>query len=106
MSLVKRRNIPAESLSKMAGILKTIAHPVRLDILELLEAEKSLTVSDIKEKLGQEVETSMLSHHLIKMKDKGILVSEKKGKYIFYQLRDTHILQIFDCMQACRMIWE
>ncbi|MEM6805333.1 MAG: metalloregulator ArsR/SmtB family transcription factor [Bacteroidota bacterium] len=103
MALIKR-NIPISSLERMAEVLKTIAHPVRLDILELLEVEKALTVSDIQEKLGQEVATSMLSHHLIKMKDKGILTSEKKGKYIFYQIKDRHILQIFDCMQSSKLI--
>lgn len=106
MKSTRRRNIPIQSLQKMAQILKTIAHPVRLDILELLETKESLTVGEIKESLGQPVETSMLSHHLIKMKDKGVLESQKQGKFIYYKLRDQHILQIFDCMEACKLIWE
>ena len=97
----KKRNISFQKLSKVAEILKAISHPVRLEILEILEVHESLTVSEIREILAPEVEQSMLSHHLIKMKDKGILHSTKNGKYISYQITEPHILNIFDCMENC-----
>jgi len=93
--------VDAAVLMKVAEILKTIAHPVRLSILEMLDAHDRLTVSELKE--GTEIEQSLLSHHLIKMKDKGILRSEREGKNIYYELADSHIIKIFECMQGCSL---
>jgi len=78
----------------IANLLKCIAHPVKLDILALLDREPALSVSEIQMMLGCDCEQSMLSHHLIKMKDKGILASNKQGKNIYYSLQLKEIAQI------------
>ncbi len=93
----------AQRLEKAADILKTIAHPVRLEILDILEIYGELGVSEIQEKLSVSIEQSMLSHHLIKMKDKGILTSSKKGVSVVYRLVDTNITRIFVCMEGCSL---
>jgi ArsR family transcriptional regulator len=90
-----------ERLQKVAHILKTISHPVRLEILKVLEQQESLDVTTLRERLAIEVEQSMLSHHLIKMRDNGILDSEKRGKSVFYTVAERQVLQIFDCMEKC-----
>ncbi|EAY25503.1 ArsR/SmtB family transcription factor [Microscilla marina] len=97
-----KRNISAEKLERVAEVLKTIAHPVRLSILEVLQNHGRLTVSDLKEKT--QTEQSLLSHHLIKMKDKGVLRANREGKNIYYALVDDHITNIFDCMEKCSFI--
>ncbi len=99
-----KRNLSAEKLQKVAKILKAIGHPVKLEILEVLESEEMLDVSTICEKIGTDCEISMMSHHLAKMKDKGILTSEKKGKQVFYRILDRQILNIFDCMEGCELV--
>jgi len=96
-----KRNISFQQLETVAIVLKAISHPVRLEILEILEVEEPMSVSAIREQLSTEVEQSMLSHHLIKLKDKGILSSEKEGKKIYYRIQDRQILKIFDCMEKC-----
>ena len=96
-----RRNISVENMIKVANILKTIGHPLRLEVLEVLEAEEKLNVSQIKEAIQSKVEQSLLSHHLIKMKDKGILQSKKEGMHVVYRITDRNILKIFDCMEKC-----
>ncbi len=100
MKLTKRK-FSANKLQGIAKILKTIAHPVKLEILEVLETEEPLDVSTICNRIGAECEISMMSHHLAKMKDNGIVVSEKKGKQVFYRIADRKVLQIFDCMEKC-----
>jgi ArsR family transcriptional regulator len=97
----KTRNISVETIMQMAEVLKTIGHPLRLKVLEALELEEPLSVSDIQERVPMDVEQSLLSHHLIKMKDKGILRSDKKGMHVFYRLSDRSLLKIFDCMEKC-----
>ena len=96
-----KRNISVDKMQKVAILLKTISHPVRLQILEVLEEREPLDVTTIRENIEIEVEQSMLSHHLIKMKDKGVLQSQKDGKSVYYSLRDRQVLKIFDCMEKC-----
>lgn len=96
-----KRQFSAEKLAAVAKILKIIAHPIKLEIMELLEAEEPLNVSALHERLSMDCELSMLSHHLAKMKDNGVLSSQKRGKQVYYQLADRQILRIFDCMEKC-----
>jgi DNA-binding transcriptional ArsR family regulator len=95
----KYRNIDVEELSAMADVLKVIAHPVRLEIIELLEVIPKMCVSEMLDRIN--IEQSQLSHHLSKMKDKGVLKSERDGKKIFYSLGFDQITRIFDCMKNC-----
>lgn len=99
MIVQKKRNLSFEKLSRAARIFKIVAHPLRLEILELLEQTDVLDVSSIKASVSQTVEQSMLSHHLTKMRDNGILHSEKKGKHKYYSIADRRILKIFDCIE-------
>jgi len=93
--------IEAEHINKAAEILKTIGHPVRLQILEVLSDKEPLSVTEIQEKLTDNTEQSLLSHHLIKMKDRGILNCEKQGMNVLYRIEDRNILKIFKCMESC-----
>ncbi len=98
------RQISPVKLIAAAKLLKTIAHPARLEILEVLESEEPLDVSTICKRIEHPCEISMMSHHLSKLKDNGILHSEKQGKHIFYRLADRRMLSIFDCMDKCNII--
>ncbi len=97
--MLTKRNISTVKLEKMSDILKSIAHPIRLEIIELLEEYGTLGVTEIQQKLT--IEQSLLSHHLTKMKDKGILCSKREGKNLYYSISLTHIEGIFDCMGKC-----
>ncbi len=89
-------------LKRVSEILKAIAHPTRLNVLEALELHKRLTVNELMQLT--DTTQSLLSNHLIKMKDKGILKSERDGKNIYYELVDEHLLNIFSCMEECSLI--
>ena len=101
---VSQRNFTKDKLNSVAKIFKTIAHPVKLEILEILEAHEPLDVSTICERINASCETSMMSHHLAKMKDNGILRSEKQGKQVFYTIADRQILSLFDCINKCMLL--
>lgn len=93
-----------EKLEKVAKVLKTIAHPVKLQILQILAENEPLDVSSICEAVGDTCQISMMSHHLAKMKDNGIVRSEKDGKQVYYRLADRHILNLFDCIEGCDFV--
>ncbi len=95
------RKLSFEKLSWVANMLKVVSHPVRLEVLEILETKEPLDVSTIREQLETPVEQSMLSHHLTKMKAHGVLTSYKKGKNIYYSIADRRVLKIFDCLDSC-----
>lgn len=90
----------AEKLERIAFILKTIAHPMRLGIVHLLEQYPELSVSDICDKLGSE--QSLTSHHLQNMRLKGILRARRKGRSVKYSLKERDVSLIIECLENCQ----
>jgi ArsR family transcriptional regulator len=88
-------------LEKVAFILKTIAHPMRIGIIDLLSKHERLSVTEICDKL--DLEQSLTSHHLLNMKVKGILASERDGKHIFYSIKLQEVKKIINCIENCEI---
>jgi len=99
MTETTKRNLSADKLEKAAYILKTIAHPVRLGIINLLDEHEQLSVNQIGEFL--KCEQSLLSHHLTNMKIKGLLKADKHGVQVFYSLKEKDLIKLLDCMENC-----
>lgn len=78
-----------ELLTDMAELLRALAHPLRISIIDLLKDSKQLTVSQIQRALG--TEQAVASHHLIILKNKGVLHSRRYGKTTLYSLKDDNI---------------
>jgi len=76
-------------------------HPVRLEILELLKEYGELSVAKMQEALARE--QAQISQHLIKMKDKRILVSRRDGRRIYYRIAIPELLEVLRCMQRCNI---
>jgi len=95
----KVKRLTVEQLDNAAEILKAIAHPMRMAIIELLEKGRMLTVTELHELLS--IEQSSTSHHLGILKSKGVLASKRKGKNTFYFLKHEQLSQILDCITKC-----
>jgi len=93
------KELSTTQLEAAANMLRAIAHPMRIAILSFLESEKSLTVTQIHERLG--IEQSTTSHHLGILKDKGVLVSKRVGKNTFYSLKHNSLSHIVNCVSKC-----
>lgn len=84
------------------SLLKSLSHPTRLEILELLRNENGeLCVCDIYEKL--ELEQSNVSQHLKVLKDQGILNSRKEGLMVFYKV---NYLEVYDILDQVKKILQ
>ena len=72
------------------------SNPTRLEILNLLR-NKELSVTELikKTKLSQ----ANISQHLSIMKSKGILISNREGKNIYYKLTNPKIIEAFDIIK-------
>jgi len=93
------RQLKPESLEKAAGMLKAIAHPVRITIVECLVYGRKKTVTEIHKQLG--IEQATASHHLGILKDKGVLASKREGKNTLYFLKHENLKTILDCVSSC-----
>ncbi len=88
-----------EDLERASGMLKAIAHPVRISIISFLENDKNKTVTEIHNHLG--IEQSTASHHLGILKDKGVLLSRREGKNTYYCLKNEKLTAILQCISDC-----
>jgi len=80
-----------------AGIIKALAHPTRLFIVDVLSREKKC-VCELTEMIGFDVST--VSKHLRILKDAGIVKDEKVGLNVYYMLRTPCILNFFGCVES------
>ena len=94
-----KTQLDMHKLDAAAGKLRSIAHPMRIAIIGLLETNGKMNVTSIYEKL--KIEQAAASHHLNILKNKGILVSKRDGKKIYYALKSKTLNQIIDCLNIC-----
>lgn len=97
--MTKIQDLQIDQLEHAASMLKAIAHPMRIAILNFLEDGKRMTVTEIHEKL--KIEQSTTSHHLGILKDKGVLSSKREGKNTFYFIKNGSLSKIMDCISKC-----
>jgi len=91
-------NLNIEFLEDASEILRAVAHPLRIAIMQLLEgAGKKLSVTEIHESL--EIEQAIASHHLRILKDRKILSSQRDGKNTFYFLRSQEAINIVKTLE-------
>lgn len=91
--------IDITKLEMAASKLRAMAHPMRIAIIDLLNTNPKLSVTEIYEKL--DIEQASASHHLNILKNKGVLVSKREGKKIFYSLKSVTLTEIVECINRC-----
>ena len=89
--------IQEDTLEKMAETLKAIAHPVRLQIVNILmNGERS--VGELVRTLG--TKQSLTSQQLSILKSRGVLKSRRNGNVVFYSLENNGIKNIMASILA------
>ena len=83
---------------KQTEIVKAIAHPLRMAIVDFLK-DGQQCVCDIAKHIGSE--RSNVSRHLSLMVNAGVLESRKDGLKVIYKLKTPCILDFFSCITAC-----
>ena len=79
-----------------AELCKVFSNSTRLEILNLL-GDKELSVTELIEKT--KLSQANISQHLSIMKSKGIVISDRKGKNIYYRLINPKIIKAFDIIR-------
>lgn len=76
----------------IAKMLRTLGHPLRVRLVELLAEKKELSVQELCELLS--IDQSLMSHHLLFMKAKGLLNSRRDGKNVFYSIKQNIAVEL------------
>jgi ArsR family transcriptional regulator len=79
----------------VAEVLKAVAHPVRLQIVELLET-KEMCVGDIVKALGGK--QAITSQQLNMMKDKGVLNCRRDRTKVYYRIENKNVVRLLHCI--------
>ncbi|HMR43837.1 MAG TPA: metalloregulator ArsR/SmtB family transcription factor [Saprospiraceae bacterium] len=79
-------------LRKAVLVLRAVNHKLRQKMVDLLEENGKMTVTEIYIKLR--LEQSVASQHLAILRRSGVVATERQGKYIFYSLDKDRLAQI------------
>ncbi len=80
-----------------AAILKALAHPSRIFIVEKL-SEKPYCVCELTAMIG--ADTSTVSKHLSILKNAGIIIDKKQGTVVYYSLETPCLPRLLSCVES------
>lgn len=86
-----------ETYEARAKILKALAHPSRLLMVDAL-AEEAKCVCELRDLVGSDMST--VSKHLSILKNVGIVLDERRGTMIYYHLLTPCVLNFFGCIES------
>jgi DNA-binding transcriptional ArsR family regulator len=96
MTAAKLRLTELGALGEAAECLRTLAHPHRLRMVQML-LQGDFTVGELAE--ACELPSAMASEHLRLMQRCGFLTSEKTGRKVFYRVTEPHLKSILKCVE-------
>ena len=93
----KLRLTTIEALGEAAECLKTLAHPHRLRMVQMVLQGK-YSVGELAEACG--IPSHMASEHLRLMQRCGFMHAEKEGRSVYYTVAEPHLESIMACIEA------
>ena len=84
-------------LRKAVLVLRAVNHKLRQRIIDLLEENHEMTVTDIYIKLR--LEQSVASQHLAILRRAGVVATRRNGKYIYYSLDEERLSHISNLVE-------
>ncbi len=91
--------INTEKANNIIKSLRSLCHPVNREIITLLEKEKALDVNTIMNKI--KLIQPVVSHYLIELKDRGVLVSERNKRRMIYSINPDFHKDLAEKMDKC-----
>ena len=85
-----------DALGHAAACLRTIAHPHRLRMIQMLLGG-SYAVGELADACN--IPPSSASEHLGKMRDRGLLVGKRRGRMIYYTIAEDGLQSIMNCIE-------
>ena len=92
-----KKQLDFDALNSAAECLRILAHPNRLQIVQILLSGQKYSVNDIAEACGLAQPTT--SDHLRLMQRCGFLASVRDGRTVYYEIAEPHLQDIMSCIQ-------
>lgn len=92
--------VDESTLEHKAAIFKILGDLNRVKIVEILSHYPQLCVNEIAQFIDASVATT--SHHLITLKNNGIIKSVKEGKRVIYMLDTNYVTSLFETADLLR----
>lgn len=88
-------NVADVTMEALADLLKAMAHPARLQILDILRRGE-ICVCHIENALGKR--QPYISQQLMVLRDAGVVESRKDGLQVYYRIVDPRVPPLLDAM--------
>jgi len=88
----KKIKLDYSVLKKAVLTLRAINHPLRKEIMSLLEEKQKMTVTELYVKLR--IEQSVASQHLAILRRADVLKTSRDGKFIYYSINTERVDEI------------
>lgn len=91
----KRRDLAIDALNHVldSKFLTALAEPSRIEVLKQVIRHGKADISELTE--GMHLDRSVISRHLGILQEAGILIRDKQGKHVYYQLDPSQAIQKF-----------
>ena len=83
------------------SLMKALAHPARLQILEVLRSDGECCVCHLENILGQR--QAYISQQLSRLREAGLVVDRREGLNVFYSLVDDSISRLLKVTRQSAM---
>lgn len=88
-----------ETLEFATSMFKLLGHPLRLRIVEVLDARGEKNVNELAEITGQTQST--VSFYLNRLKNSGLLKKRRDGNQTYYSIAEPKLNVLVDCLRGC-----
>ena len=80
------------SVHAAVALLSAVAHPVRLSTLLALADGGERCAGELQELAG--IEQSAMSHQLRVLRENRLVVTERRGRHVWYRVADEHVANL------------
>jgi DNA-binding transcriptional ArsR family regulator len=93
----RAKRIPVTTLERAAMLLRVLAHPHRLRIVEIL-LEGPVPVSDLADAVG--LAPAAVSQHLTQMRAHDIVAPRREGRQVYYEVINPNAVNLIGCIRT------
>lgn len=92
-----QKDMEFSEVENLSALLKSIAHPIRLKILCLLQ-DKEMTVGEIRDEVA--TTHANISQHLTILRNQGIIDFRKDANFIFNRVADNRMTELMKSLRT------
>lgn len=96
MARTVRRRLNARTLERAAKLLRVLAHPQRLRMVDLL-MQQPVSVGELARMVG--LAPAAVSQHLNNMRAHGIVASHREGRCVHYTVVNPNARTLIECLR-------